>query len=88
MTTAIMNPPMLGGQTALATALARRNRAVRARAVALTLPLLMFLLLTLLVPIGALLLRAVQNPEVVHALPLTTQALQGWSHEAAISERP
>ena len=83
MTTAIMNPPMLGGQTALATALARRNRAVRARAVALTLPLLMFLLLTLLVPIGALLLRAVQNPEVVHALPLTTQALQGWSHEAA-----
>jgi putative spermidine/putrescine transport system permease protein len=59
-------------------ALARRERAVRARALVLAAPLLVFLLFTLLVPIGALLLRAVQNPEVVQALPRTAEALGGW----------
>src|SRR5687768_6014227 len=45
---------------------------------ALTLPLVVFLLFTLLIPIGALLLRAVQNPEVVQSLPRTAQAIGGW----------
>jgi len=58
--------------------LARGERRKRAAALFLTLPLLGFLLFTLLVPIGALLLRAVQNPEVVHALPRTAQAIGGW----------
>lgn len=62
----------------LAQALARRERARHATAFTLTLPLLVFLLFTLLVPIGALLLRAVQNPEVVQALPRTAQAIAGW----------
>jgi len=37
-----------------------------------------FLLLTLLVPIAALLMRAVENPEVAKALPTTVEALAGW----------
>ncbi|PJI97768.1 putative spermidine/putrescine transport system permease protein [Acidovorax sp. 69] len=53
------------------------------RAFALTLPLLVFLLLTLLVPIVALLQRAVENPEVANALPATIRALDGWDRKDA-----
>lgn len=59
--------------------LARAERRRKLRAFALTLPLLVFLLLTFLVPIAALLKRAVENPEVVNALPRTVAALQGWN---------
>ena len=41
----------------------------------------MFLLLTFLVPIAALLKRAVENPEVANALPRTVVALDGWNRE-------
>jgi putative spermidine/putrescine transport system permease protein len=66
----------------LAQAVARRQWRHHARAAALTLPLLVFLLFTLLVPIGVLLARAVQNPEVAQALPRTSQALSGWDGHA------
>jgi putative spermidine/putrescine transport system permease protein len=66
----------------LASTLARRERRRHAAALALTLPLLVFLLFTLLVPIGVLLLRAVQNPEVVNALPRTAQVLESWDGRA------
>lgn len=62
---------------ALSQAQARRKW----HAFGLTLPLLVFLLLTLLVPIAALLKRAVENPEVANALPATVQALSSWSRE-------
>nr|WP_233259471.1 ABC transporter permease [Ramlibacter sp. WS9] len=68
--------------SALAAALAARSRALQLKAAALTLPLLLFLLFTLLVPIGALLVRAVQNPEVVNALPRTAQVLDSWDGRA------
>ena len=58
--------------------LARADRRRKLRAFSLTLPLLLFLLLTFLVPIGALLKRAIENPEVANALPRTVAALQGW----------
>jgi len=58
--------------------LARADRQRKWRAFALTLPLLIFLLLTFLIPIAALLKRAVENPEVANALPRTVTALQGW----------
>jgi putative spermidine/putrescine transport system permease protein len=66
---------------ALRRTLSRADRRRKLRAVALTLPLLAFLLLTFLVPIGALLKRAVENPEVATALPRTAQALEGWSRD-------
>ena len=59
--------------------LARADRRRKLRGFALTLPLLLFLLLTFLVPIGALLKRAVENPEVANALPRTVAALDGWN---------
>ncbi|MGM9485955.1 ABC transporter permease [Ideonella sp. YS5] len=66
------------GPQGLARSLARAQRRRHLAAIALTLPLLVFLLVTLLVPIGALLVRAVENPEVAGTLPRTAVALAGW----------
>ncbi|HTH76052.1 MAG TPA: ABC transporter permease [Trinickia sp.] len=54
----------------------------RAMALLLVAPLAIFLLLIFVVPIGALLTRAAQNPEVANALPHTLQALSGWDRKA------
>ena len=66
---------------ALRRQVARAERRRKLRAVSLTLPLLLFLLLTFLVPIAALLKRAIENPEVANALPRTVVALQDWNRE-------
>ena len=60
-------------------ALSRADARRKWRAFALTVPLLVFLLLTLLIPIAALLQRAVENPEVARALPRTAQSLKDWN---------
>lgn len=70
--------PGIGDPQALRRALTRAQRKRQLRAVALTMPLLVFLLLTFLVPIAALLKRAVENPEVATALPRTVVALEHW----------
>ncbi len=57
----------------------RRRRLV---AIGLTLPLLLFLLATLLVPIVALLIRAVENPEVAASLGRTGDALVRWDRRS------
>src|SRR5512140_1126146 len=80
MTTAAL--PGIGDPRALRRSLSRGERRHKLRAFSLTLPLLVFLLLTFLVPIAALLKRAVENPEVAHALPRTVAALQGWNRES------
>ena len=66
---------------ALQRQLARAERHRKWRAFSLTLPLLLFLLLTFLIPIATLLKRAVENPEVPNALPRTVAALQAWNRE-------
>ena len=53
----------------------------RAMALLLIAPLAIFLLLIFVVPIGALLTRAAQNPEVANALPHTLTALSGWDRK-------
>ncbi|MFV3386058.1 ABC transporter permease [Pseudomonas sp. NY15364] len=58
--------------------LARAERFNRLKSKALILPLLLFLLLTFLLPIGALLMRSVDNPEVVGSLPRTVEAIAAW----------
>jgi putative spermidine/putrescine transport system permease protein len=73
--------PGIADPRALQRSLARADRRRRLRAFSLTLPLLVFLLLTFLVPIGALLKRAVENPEVANALPRTGAALADWKRE-------
>jgi putative spermidine/putrescine transport system permease protein len=82
-----MNTGSVASPTAIAIpGLARSLRRAQARrrwtAIALTLPLLAFLLVTLLVPIGALLVRAVENPEVARSLPLTGAALARWDRRS------
>jgi putative spermidine/putrescine transport system permease protein len=59
-------------------ALRRDARHRTATALILVLPLALFLLLTFLVPIGALLWRAVDNPEIARAVPRTVAALARW----------
>jgi len=73
--------PGVADARALRRSLARAEQRRQWRAIALTLPLLLFLALTFLVPIGVLLKRAVENPEVANALPRTAQALRGWNRE-------
>jgi putative spermidine/putrescine transport system permease protein len=55
----------------------------RAAALALVAPLAIFLLLIFVVPIGALLMRAVENPEVANALPKTVAALSNWDRKTS-----
>jgi putative spermidine/putrescine transport system permease protein len=70
-------PSNLAGQ------LRRAERRRRVFAISLTLPLLLFLIITFLVPIGALLVRAVENPEVANTLGRTAQALAQWQRTTA-----
>ena len=76
MTAAVIGTPEL--RRTLARVQSRR----RTVALALTLPLLLFLLFTFLVPIGALLVRAIENPEVASSLSRTASALSGWDGKA------
>jgi len=66
----------------LAAQLRRSQRRKKAFAISLTLPLLIFLLAVFIVPIGALLVRAVENPEVASTLKQTVQALDGWDRQS------
>ncbi|WP_313519621.1 ABC transporter permease [Pseudomonas sp.] len=66
--------------------LARAERMNRLKSQALILPLLIFLLLTFLVPMGALLYRSLNNPEVVGALPRTVEAIASWDGKALPNE--
>jgi putative spermidine/putrescine transport system permease protein len=81
MTTASLALPGIADPLALRRQLARADRLRKWRAFSLTLPLLIFLLLTFLVPIATLLKRAVENPEVANALPRTVAALQDWKRD-------
>ncbi|MDI1244188.1 MAG: ABC transporter permease [Rhodoferax sp.] len=62
----------------LAAQLRRSERRKKTFAISLTLPLLVFLLAVFIVPIGALLVRAVENPEVASTLSQTVDALHQW----------
>ena len=75
--------PDVAAVPALAVQLRRVERRKRLRAIALTLPLLIFLAVTFLVPLGALLVRAVENPEVAGTLGKTGDALAGWDRKTA-----
>ena len=66
--------------------LARAERMNRLKSQALILPLLIFLLLTFLVPMVALLYRSLNNPEVVGALPRTVEAIASWDGKALPDE--
>ncbi|MBC8035805.1 MAG: ABC transporter permease [Rhizobiales bacterium] len=48
------------------------------RALALILPLLLFVIVTFAVPVVLLLTRAVYDPSIANTLPATVEALRGW----------
>jgi putative spermidine/putrescine transport system permease protein len=66
----------------LASQLQRAERRKKFFAISLTLPLLLFLLATFIIPIGALLTRAVENPEVANTLGRTAQVLNHWDRSS------
>ncbi|HJU71272.1 MAG TPA: ABC transporter permease [Paucimonas sp.] len=53
----------------------------RVTAIGLIAPLMLFLLITFVVPIALLLKRAIENPEVATALPHTVTALAQWDRK-------
>jgi len=71
------------GSPVLQAELRRQARARTLVALALAAPLFVFLLVTFLVPIGTLLMRAVDNPEVARALPRTVAALDRWDRTSS-----
>lgn len=68
----------VSGGASLKRRLRRAERRTKLKYLALIAPLAAFLLLTFVWPIGSLLYRSIANPEVVEALPRTTQALRSW----------
>lgn len=77
----LTNPSATLAVGSLTAQLQRAERRKKMRALALTLPLLVFLMVFFLVPLGSLLIRAVENPEVADALPRTGKALADWDRK-------
>ena len=63
----------------LKASLSRALRREKLRAMLLIAPLLLFIMITFVIPIGQMLFRSVENQIVSDVLPRTTQALDGWS---------
>jgi putative spermidine/putrescine transport system permease protein len=63
----------------LKTKLRRAERVQRLRAIGLVAPLLLFIVVTFVIPIALLLTRAVENPEIHDNMPKTVAALEDWS---------
>jgi putative spermidine/putrescine transport system permease protein len=61
----------------------RISRRHTARALVLVLPLLAFLLVTFLAPIGRMLYRGVEDPEMGTVLPETAAALRAWDGDGS-----
>ncbi|MEP1518872.1 MULTISPECIES: ABC transporter permease [Rhodobacterales] len=72
--------------TPLKRSLARALRRQKLRALMLIAPLLLFVLLTFIIPIGSMLFRSVENDIVVNTLPETVAALSSW--DATTGELP
>lgn len=66
--------------------LRRAERAHKLKSVAMIAPLFLFLLLSFVLPIGTLMYRSVDNPELHRALPQTVAALAGWDAKALPDE--
>jgi len=63
------------------------ERTYRKRSILLIAPLLIFLLISFVFPIGNILWKSIDNPEVARALPTTLLALRGWDGESQPDEK-
>ena len=68
--------------TPLKKSLARALRLQKMRALALIAPLLIFVLVSFIIPIVSMLFRSVENSIVVDTLPLTVVELQNWDSDS------
>ena len=66
--------------------MARPLRSARFRAVALTLPLVAFVGVTFVAPLGSMLVRSFHEPQVADALPRTLASLEAWDGASLPSE--
>ncbi len=83
MTDATQTGPMLAADgTPLKLSLARSLRRQKMRALMLIAPLLIFVLVSFVLPIANMLFRSVQNEIVSQTLPLTVEALHDWDPES------
>jgi len=71
-------PMTMADGTPLKVALARATRRSKIRAFLLVAPLLLFIIITFIIPIIDMLLRSVDNPEVSEAIPQTVIELEAW----------
>ncbi|MEO0380921.1 MAG: ABC transporter permease, partial [Pseudomonadota bacterium] len=67
--------------TPLKRSLARALRRQKLRALGLIAPLLLFVLITFIIPIGSMLFRSVENEMVSNTLPYTVQELANWDQD-------
>ncbi|MEH6526795.1 MAG: ABC transporter permease [Sneathiella sp.] len=82
-TTFIENRPVLGADgKPLKKSLQRALRRQKFRAVILIVPLLLFILITFIIPIADMLFRSVENQIVSETLPRTVVALEGWDTDS------
>ncbi len=83
MSDATQTGPVLAADgSPLKRSLARTLRRQKLRALLLISPLLVFVLVTFIVPIVSMLFRSVENQIVAHTLPQTVEALQDWNPDA------
>lgn len=75
------------GRSGLARRLKAASRAGQLRALCLVAPLLVFLLISFLIPIGLLLFRAVDNREISTVLPRTSDLLVAWDGAGSVPPR-
>ena len=66
--------------------MARPLRSARLRAVWLTLPLVAFVVVTFIAPLGSMLVRSFHEPQVADALPQTLASLEAWDGVGVPSE--
>ena len=78
-------PILAADGTPLKQSIRRALRRERLRALALVAPLLLFVLLTFVWPIGVMLFRSVENSIVADTLPLTVAALRSWDATAGVA---
>jgi putative spermidine/putrescine transport system permease protein len=86
MTAALLSAGGAPAQVSLKTRLKRAERARQVKALALVLPLLVFLVLTFLGPIAGMLWRSVDDWEVRAVFPRTVAALTNWDGKSLPDE--
>lgn len=78
-------PVLAADGTPLKRSLARALRMQKIRALMLIAPLLLFVLLTFILPIADMLFRSVENKIVSDTLPETVVAVQDWDADSGVT---